>query len=123
MTPGERITLAKAQADLCSNVRSAERAVQSAVEVVLTPNQFSACVSLAFNIGNEAFADSTLVRLLNADDYAGAAEQFARWVNPGTNVTAGLLRRRIAERTLFLSPEPKPHYDPSNPVDARNEPS
>jgi len=101
--PGERISLAQAESDLRANVASAEEAVAKAVEVVLTPNEFSACVSLAFNIGNAAFADSTLCKLLNEADYAGAAAQFVRWDDPGTNVTAGLLRRRLAEKALFLS--------------------
>ncbi|ECE2446340.1 lysozyme, partial [Salmonella enterica] len=42
-------------------------------------------------------------RKLNAGDYDGAAGEFMRWVSPGTEVEAGLRRRRQAERDLFLS--------------------
>ncbi|WP_151742717.1 MULTISPECIES: glycoside hydrolase family protein, partial [unclassified Acinetobacter] len=38
----------------------------------------------------------------NAKDYAGAADQFPRWNKAGGKVLNGLIRRRDAERALFL---------------------
>jgi len=46
---------------------------------------------------------STLLRKLNAGDYRGAADEFLKWVSPGSKVEAGLRRRRTAELQLFLS--------------------
>jgi len=50
-----------------------------------------------------AFANSTLLKLLNAQNYEGAAKQFIRWVFVGDTVLEGLIRRRKAETELFLS--------------------
>jgi lysozyme len=52
--------------------------------------------------------ESTLLRLLNQRDYAGAADQFGRWVYATVNGVKtelpGLVKRRAAERALFLTP-------------------
>ena len=67
-----------------------------------TQAQFDAMVDLAYNIGVAAFQGSTLVRLFNAGDQAGAAEQFPRWNKSGGKVLLGLRRRRAADRARFL---------------------
>ena len=77
--------------------------VERLVQVDLTDNQFAALVSFAYNVGLGALRDSTLLRKLNAGDYLGAADQFARWNKGGGRVLPGLVRRRAAERDLFLS--------------------
>ncbi|WP_121118419.1 lysozyme [Croceibacterium ferulae] len=64
-------------------------------------NQFDALVSLAYNIGTQALASSTLLRMHLAGDHAGAAEQFGRWNRAGGRVLAGLVRRRAAETALY----------------------
>lgn len=87
--------------------------VNQAVKVPLTQNQFDALVSIVYNVGpGSRYKDgilmltdgrpSTLLRMLNTFDYEGAAAQFLVWISPGTSVTHGLLRRRTAERQLFL---------------------
>lgn len=68
-----------------------------------TQNQFDAMVSLAFNIGTGAFEKSTLLRKFKAGDVAGAAAGFAAWKNAGGRELPGLVRRRAAERALFVS--------------------
>lgn len=68
----------------------------------LTQGQFDACASLAFNIGLGAFEKSTLMKMLRAGDVSGAAEQFGRWINSNGKPLGGLVRRRAAERRLFL---------------------
>ncbi|MBK8246259.1 MAG: lysozyme [Gemmatimonadetes bacterium] len=77
--------------------------VERLVQVDLTDNQFAALVSFAYNVGLGALAGSTLLRKLNAGDYEGAADQFPRWNKGGGRVLPGLVRRRAAERDLFLS--------------------
>ena len=67
------------------------------------PQQIAACVSLAYNIGLSAFANSTVCKRLMAGDYAGAAEAILMWNKAGGKVVNGLVRRREAEKKLFLS--------------------
>ena len=69
----------------------------------LSQSQFDALVSLVFNIGGGAFRKSTLLQKLNAGDYAGASNEFMRWIKAKGRVLGGLVTRRAAERALFLS--------------------
>jgi lysozyme len=57
--------------------------------------------SLAYNIGLDAFRASTLLRLYNAGNTAGAAAQFDRWSRANGRVLRGLVARREAERAVF----------------------
>ena len=72
-------------------------------KVGLTQGQFDALVSFTYNLGARSLSTSTLLRKLNAGDYAGAADEFLRWNKAGGKVLNGLTRRREAERALFLS--------------------
>lgn len=101
--PGQRITHEQALQFLAEDLWIAEAAVSSKVTAPLTQNQFDALVSLVFNIGAGAFGGSTLLRLLNLRDYAGAAAQFLRWNKAGGREMPGLTRRRADERDRFLS--------------------
>lgn len=82
---------------------SYESDVSRLVEVGLTQGQFDALVSFTYNLGARSLSTSTLLRKLNAGDYAGAADEFLRWNKAGGKVLSGLTRRREAERALFLS--------------------
>lgn len=99
---GTTIDGAEAERLLIEDLTRFERAVARACPVA-TDNQFAAMVSLAFNVGERAFTGSTLARLHNARDYAGAAAQFARWNKGGGKVLPGLTRRRAAEAALYRS--------------------
>lgn len=103
---GMRIDAATAEAWLRQDLATAEEAIHSLVTQTLPQASFDALVSFVFNVGTAAFAGSTLLRKLNAGDVEGAAAEFERWRYAGGRVLPGLLRRRIAERTLFLSPHP-----------------
>lgn len=100
---GAVITEAQAAELEAGDVAWAERAVLSAVSAPLTQAQFDALVQLCFNIGESAFKKSTLVRILNAGDYAGAAAQFDRWNKAGGQVSDALVGRRAKEKLLFTS--------------------
>jgi GH24 family phage-related lysozyme (muramidase) len=65
-------------------------------------NQFSACVSLAYNIGLGAFATSTVAKRHKLGQYAGAANAFLLWNKGGGKVLPGLVKRREDERALYL---------------------
>ena len=99
------ITLEKARELLVADAGTAEDAVNSLVRVTLTQPMFDALVSLAYNIGVGAFRRSTLLRLLNADDYAGAQQQFSVWnkarIGGTLQVSSGLASRRAQEAMLF----------------------
>ena len=99
---GDTCTEAQAKAYMAHDLKKFELAVNSAVNVSLNQNQFDALVSLAYNIGTNAFKSSTLVKKLNARDYRGAANQFDVWVNAGGKRMQGLVNRRAKEKVLFL---------------------
>lgn len=69
----------------------------------VSSNQLGALVSFAYNLGSGALAKSTLLKKHLAADYAGAAKEFARWTKGGGKVLPGLVKRRAAEATLYLS--------------------
>jgi lysozyme len=78
--------------------------VQSIVKVPLTNNQLIALSSLSYNIGIGAFKDSTLLKLLNSGaNKNDVAKQFERWVYFEGKKLDGLIKRRNAEKQLFLS--------------------
>lgn len=101
--PGMSITKEQAEELLKQDVSRFEKGVNDLVKVPLIQNQFDALVSFSFNLGLGNLKSSTLLRKLNASDYSGAASEFLRWNRAGNKVLAGLTRRRIAERDLFLS--------------------
>ncbi|MBF2035158.1 MAG: lysozyme [Leptolyngbyaceae cyanobacterium T60_A2020_046] len=103
VTPGMTITEAEAEAILRRDLGKFEAGVRDLVKVPLNSNQFSALVSFSFNVGLGALGGSTMLRKLNAGDYAGAANEFPRWVRAGGQTLPGLVRRRNAEQALFLS--------------------
>lgn len=100
---GQRITETDAVGYLEQDLAEAERGVEAALKVPVTDAQFSALVSLAFNVGTERVAGSTLLRKLNEGDVQGAAAEFPRWDHAAGLEVAGLLRRRLAEQRMFLS--------------------
>lgn len=101
---GQRITEAEAEALLRHDLQRFERAVSGMVTREPTQNQFDAMVSLAFNVGEGNLKSSTLLKLHNAGDFAGAQGQFVRWNKAAGKVMAGLTRRREAEARLYGEP-------------------
>ena len=97
---GDTCTIEQAKAYMASDLKSFESAVNK-VKVPLNQNQYDALVSLAYNIGVNAFANSTLLKKLNAQDYKGAAAQFDVWNKVKGKVVQGLVNRRAKERKLF----------------------
>ena len=100
---GDACTEAQAKAYMAHDLKKFESAVNNAVKIPLNQNQFDALVSLAYNIGTDAFSKSTLMKKLNANDIRGAADQFDVLVNAGGKRMQGLVNRRAKEKALFLS--------------------
>lgn len=92
----------KALTYLYRDIESAANTIRSRVKKALNANQFSALISFIFNLGAGNFNASTLLRKINAGDFAGAALEFPRWDRAANGkVLAGLTRRRLAEKALF----------------------
>jgi lysozyme len=105
---GRLLTAAEGTQLLRDDLAAAEDAVRRLVAVPLRQSQFDALVSFVFNVGQGAFARSTLLRRLNAgEDPTAVAGEFGRWVYVGPpgakRVHAGLADRRAAEAALWLA--------------------
>lgn len=101
---GMTLTEEEAEALLRKDLERFEKCVNGATfNYGLTQGQFDACVSLAFNIGCVNFRNSTVLRKLASGDDDEAADAFRMWNKGGGKVLPGLVRRREAERELFLS--------------------
>lgn len=101
VVPGLVWTQAQTDAVLERDLGKFEVGVTAAVSRPITQSQFDDMVSLAYNIGLEHFKTSTLLRLFNAGDTAGAMAQFARWNRAGGRPMHGLIRRRAAQSWLY----------------------
>lgn len=97
------LTMEQADKLLLSDTTSFSIQVENLIKVEVTDNQFSALVSFAYNIGIGGLSKSTLLRKLNLGDFIGASNEFPKWRMVGPKVSNGLVRRREAEKKLFLS--------------------
>jgi lysozyme len=86
------------------------RAIRPRFESPINQHQFDGVLSFAFNVGLRALEESTLLKLLRAGDFAGAAAQFDRWVyitvvdgrgNRIKKTSRGLVNRRRMDRAIF----------------------
>lgn len=91
----------QADSQLVIDLQRAEHMVDTCVTVTLTQGQYDALVDFAFNCGVNAEKGSTLLKLVNENDMADAANEFAKWSHASGVVVAGLLRRRLAEKAEF----------------------
>ena len=100
---GMACTQAQAEAWLLQDVAWATKTVNAVVKVQLTQSEFDALTDFVFNVGSGNFEKSLLLHALNLEEYDIAANEFERWDKAGGKVVAGLLRRRVAERLLFIT--------------------
>ena len=100
---GMKITEMQAEEMLQSELIEYEGYINDLVEVELNQNQFDAMVSWVYNLGGGNLRASTLLKVLNAGNYAGVPEQMLRWNKAGGKVLEGLTRRRQAEADLFVA--------------------
>lgn len=103
--PGQTITKEQADAILATDLSKVEANVNRVVKVPLTQNQFDALVSFDFNTG--ALARSSILTALNKSDYEDAANRILLYNKAGGKVLKGLVRRREAEKKVFLTPDVK----------------
>lgn len=104
---GMKITIDQAQKYFEKDLQVFETAVSKLVSVKINQNQFDSLVSLCYNIGIGNFTHSSVLRFLNQEQYIVAAHQMTRWIYATVNgkkiILNGLVRRRAAEKDLFLS--------------------
>ena len=101
---GLKITEAQAEALLRQDLARFERGVDRLIEGVFTSqSQFNSFVSLAYNIGLGAFQRSSVLRHHRAGNKLRAAASFMLWVKAAGRTLPGLVRRRNAERRMYLS--------------------
>jgi GH24 family phage-related lysozyme (muramidase) len=102
---GMKITEEKAEEYLIQKTNIIAQYISNNKKKPLNQNEFDALVSFAYNVGQYAFSNSTLWRLVNSKaSREEAAKQFKRWVKVDNNVVPGLVKRRESEHDLFLTP-------------------
>jgi lysozyme len=75
----------------------------------LSPNlanhqsKFDAVVSFAYNAGLGNYQRSTIRMKVNRGEWEDAAHAFMSWTKAGGKEVKGLIKRRSAEKALFLS--------------------
>lgn len=119
ITPAEGMTITEAEAEhyLEKAVNKFAAQIAPAITAPINENEFGAFVSLAYNIGPGAFRKSSALRHFNAGDKARAADNILLFNKAGGKVLRGLVRRREAEKALFLRPVVKPV--PLSPMDPK----
>jgi lysozyme len=98
---GDSCTQAQAEAWLDEELHEYEGYINDAVTVALTQNQFDSLVSWVYNLGPSNLKSSTMLKVLNKEQYADVPEQIQRWNKAGGKVLEGLTKRRNAEALLF----------------------
>lgn len=87
---------------LAQDLEPTERSLAYLLTTALSPQQFEALTSWAFNCGIEAVRGSTLRRLLNLGRYETVPAQLRRWIYAGGEVIEGLRQRREHEIAWWL---------------------
>lgn len=106
----QRVFVSKVEAEylLRYDLQPIEELVLNEVIVPLSQNEFDALVAFAWNVGKDAFSNSDLLKYINSGHKLAAAECFSAWrkarIGGKLMVVDALVRRRSAEKNLFLNP-------------------
>ena len=77
--------------------------LKASPRLIAHPERLGALTDFAYNLGAARYRASTLRKRVDAQDWAGAADELLKWTKGGGKVLPGLVRRREAERALFVS--------------------
>lgn len=120
---GAVVTPEDAELLLLYDLAGVEEAIAGAVQAPLAQNQFDALASLVFSAGEAALVEGDLAAKLNEGDVLGAAACFDAWrladLNGREEAVDELIRRRAAEKALFLTPEDGARFAPRGILSAR----
>lgn len=105
--PGDVITREQAERFIRDDFAWVERTLNADLvagrdKPLVTQNEFDALCSLVFNIGSDAYLDSTVRRKIKQGDKMAAARAFKMWVYSNHKFVQGLANRRADEVRLFL---------------------
>jgi lysozyme len=104
VSPGDTITSGQAESYFRNDLQRFAQGVEDLISVNINEKQFAALLSLAYNIGINAFRNSTILEMVNQnpnnEDIRG---QFLRWVYVNGNVVQGLVNRRNQEANIYFS--------------------
>ena len=104
--PGDTLSRAEADAQLLSGVNACARHLAALIPYwsAMALDQRCALISFAWNLGEDFYGSSgfdTISRCLQQRDWNGVPNALLLYCDPGTAVSAGLLRRRQAEAALW----------------------
>lgn len=100
---GERCTEAQADLYFGHDLERFELAVDALTVDTIRQRHFDALTSFTYNVGEQAYKDSTLRKLVNANpDNPAIRDQFMRWHNAGGKPVAGLWKRRHREADFYF---------------------
>jgi lysozyme len=101
------VTKQQAEGFLKFQMSQKSAAIAPCLQRAATLHQGAAMLSLTYNIGTSAFKTSTVLKKFNAAKIAEAADAFLLWdkatVDGQLVVIPGLHKRRVQERTIFLT--------------------
>lgn len=100
--PGDKIDPVAAVNRALKDISKMESAIKNCVKVPLHQWEYDAYASLTYNIGANNFCKSTLVKYLNASDYALACKEILRWDRFKGKQLNGLTKRRQAEYQICI---------------------
>ena len=105
--PGDVITRAQAEQFIRDDFAWVERTLNADLvtgrdKSLVTQNEYDALCSLVFNIGSQAYLDSTVRRKIKQGDKMAAARAFGMWIYSNHKIAPGLVTRRADEVRLFL---------------------
>ena len=105
---GDEISQGVAIACLMHDIEQKANAIDPMLREDLTPNQFAALISFAYNLGEGALRSSTLLKKVNKDpNDPSIVDEFLKWskarVDGKLTVLKGLLKRRKEESTLYFT--------------------
>lgn len=103
VTEGMMIDQAEADRRLQEDLESTLTKIKVQITAPLNDNQLAALISFTYNEGAEHLRQSTVESCIESHNYADAASAFLLWDKSRGVAVPGLLRRREAEKTLFLS--------------------
>ena len=103
--PGDKITQERANELFEIIAKEFADKVAPLVKSAVTPNQFAALVSFAYNAGIGNLKSSTLLKKVNANPNDPSIDlEFQKWNKAGGKVLAGLTKRRASESKLYFTP-------------------
>ena len=97
VVPGLVITHAECDAILARDLAAVEAMVNRVITAPMKQNEFDAFVSIAYNIGNNAFEHSSIVKAFNSGDHKGTSAAIMKWQKPPE-----IIGRRTSEQRQFL---------------------